>query len=295
MGSPSGIDHKLLGQLVAQLDGYRLQGDSIWRGLVQQQIALIQRHWSDGTLVESVITSAIGTAGGGGHCDPNYIPRQFEAYAERHKTDVPAILRALHPAPDPDHGKARDKAMEFEGHWFSERHLWGWHYGKMILALQAEHGGPVCEVGGGVGYAAYYARRTGVREWIGIDLLPSLIHQYIILARHYPVRVNQPYEPTAIHLYDALEEYDDWLPATIPVWVNTDSLTEMTRDGTVEYIQLAAYRQARVFYSVNAPHGNLVPHDLFGTQGWSLGYDQPFPRMDSGTPRYREQIFLTDP
>jgi hypothetical protein len=278
--------------MVAALPGYRVSGDTMWSWIVEKQKQLILEHWAAGTFEEDMFATTFGT--GGGTNDPArdraFIADFLDAYAKHRGISRTELFDLLCPVPDV--GMGRRFAVEHNGNMVCERHAWAYHYAERVSRLCCLCDVPIiCEIGGGIGYTPYYARQFGIGTWVSIDLLPSLIHQYVLLSQYMPVTFNEPMVSGAVNLYDAFSDYRSHLSAPLPVWMNTDSFCEMDRAVARAYIDLATMVGCRMFYSMNRTYAGISAWHMFSDAGWACISVQPFPRTDYD---YMEHVFRRD-
>ncbi len=137
----------------------------------------------------------------------------------------------------------------------SGRDLLALHSAVRLRQLGADVPRPdVCEIGGGLGAAAYYSARLGVGRYTIVDLpVVGLLQGYFLARALGPARVRLYGEPVD-------GRADVWLvpphqfsrdTAVYDLLLNQDSLPEMHRDVGVAYLRRAAGRVRHAFLSVN--------------------------------------------
>lgn len=147
--------------------------------------------------------------------------------------------------------------LKLRGGLYSERHFDGIYAAWRALETARKYGinSPrICEIGGGGGFVAYYARKLGCRSYAIIDLPQAQIVQYIVLVSAYGIDRVSLETPVrnGIELIAAgsLERYD---PRLWDVIINVDSLPEMPPIIAEGYLSNITHGQ--ILLSINQESG----------------------------------------
>lgn len=124
---------------------------------------------------------------------------------------------------------------------------------RIKSVLPSPVGGSVCEIGGGLGGAAYYANRVGVAQYTIIDLpLVSLLQGYFLLS-------TLPGVPIALYGEEAANAAIQLLPTyafssaagPFDLLFNQDSMPEIHRDYSIGYLREAGKKNIPLYLSIN--------------------------------------------
>lgn len=112
----------------------------------------------------------------------------------------------------------------------------------------------VCEIGGGVGRAAYWAQRFGLGPYTILDLPHVNVLQGYYLLKSLPMDQVRLFGETIGNPRVTVWPYfakDRISPGTIDIVFNQDSLPEIHRDAALDYIAWVRKISARWFCSIN--------------------------------------------
>jgi hypothetical protein len=149
--------------------------------------------------------------------------------------------------------------LRIRGKVFSDRHFEGiytaWRIRELTRSADLADT-TICEIGGGGGHLAFYARKLGCRRYAIIDLPQAQLMQYLVLATNFGVE-NVHLTPSddgieLVRVQSARSRQTDdfqWI-------VNVDSLPEMTAAAARDYIDQVGEGQS--FLSINQESGAMV-------------------------------------
>jgi hypothetical protein len=186
------------------------------------------------------------------HANPDSLVRRI---ADVLKIDIAPPLGIIH-----------TDGIETERGVFHYRHINGLYMATRMSALNTDLS-PVCELGGGLGIGAMYARRLGYRDYTIVDLPITCL-----LAGHYLIHAMGA---DAVSLYGEEHNKDStkilpyWLIQDLPdkhfgVIVNQDSLPEIDESLIHEYFFQISRIGREYFLSINHEYayprtvGNLI-------------------------------------
>ena len=128
----------------------------------------------------------------------------------------------------------------------------------------------VLEIGGGMGGAAYYARRLGLRDYTIVDLPAISLLQYYFLAKAFgPDEVSFACEPSGfrhdgrIHLV-AAELFGDAAIGGFALAFNMDSFPEMGAAVAGDYLRELPAKGVRTLFSINQEARAPLTSDVNG-------------------------------
>ena len=144
----------------------------------------------------------------------------------------------------PPRVNGRQFGVRIGGGILSERHFDAIYSAWRVKRLLEERCGemtPVCEIGGGAGFLAHYARRAGIRDYCIIDFPTVGFVQFIILASEFGadcVYLGPSLRDISLISTDHFEQDVDF--SRFGIVVNTDSLPEMPGPIARGYLKAAA-------------------------------------------------------
>jgi hypothetical protein len=135
----------------------------------------------------------------------------------------------------------------------STRDILSLYAGLRIKALTPANSSAVCEIGGGLGGAAYYANRLGVSRYTIIDLpLVSLLQGYFLLNTLPDAKIALYGEDTPDAAIRLLPTYAfNSAPGPFDLLFNQDSMPEIHRDYSIAYLRDARQKNIPQFLSIN--------------------------------------------
>ena len=130
----------------------------------------------------------------------------------------------------------------------------------------------VCEIGGGVGRAAYWAQRFGLGPYTILDLPHVNVLQGYYLLKSLPmdqVRLfGEAIENPKVTVWPYFEKHRI-TSGTVDLVFNQDSLPEIHRDAALDYIAWIRQISPRWFYSINQEASASYTQDFWQPAGES--------------------------
>jgi hypothetical protein len=139
---------------------------------------------------------------------------------------------------------------------FTNRDFVGIYVAHRLSQIVSDKSAPLCEIGAGAGYVAYYGAQFGFRNFTLIDLPSTNFAQGFFLSRNI--------QDLKIYLYEGLERFveSDGIKVYPPqlyqkaprkffeIILNVDSLPEIDQGVASDYLQIAK-RIGKMFLSIN--------------------------------------------
>ena len=130
----------------------------------------------------------------------------------------------------------------------------------------------ICEIGGGVGRAAYWAQRFGLGQYTIFDLPHINVLQGYYLLKSLPMDQVRLFGETLDNTRVTVWPYfakDRITPGTVDMVFNQDSLPEIHRDAALDYIAWIRQISPRWFYSINQEANEAYTQDFWQPAGES--------------------------
>lgn len=120
-------------------------------------------------------------------------------------------------------------------------------------SIEGTASGSVCEIGGGLGGAAYYANRLGIAQYTIIDLpVISLLQGYYLLSALPDAKIQlygEDMPDARIRLLPTFAFAHE--PSPFDLLFNQDSMPEMHPDYSIQYLKDAQAKKISQFLSIN--------------------------------------------